>query len=220
MDIGSVTLSNAGLGRSAQAGSTLLGSFDTFLILLTTQLQNQDPLSPMDTNQITNQLVQFSGVEQSIATNKNLETLIKLSVNNSLINAVAFLGNNVVAQGDTSALKDGGATWTYNFGSATESTSVIISEEGGRVVFVGDGETGAGRHDFVWDGRDTSGQSVPDGIYKINVSGTTITGETITASTEISGIVTGISSVDGEPVLAVNGTVVPINRVISVSEPT
>lgn len=220
MDIGSVTLANAGLGRSAQAGATLLGSFDTFLTLLTTQLRNQDPLSPMDTTQITNQLVQFSGVEQSIATNMNLETLIKLSVNSSLINAVAFLGNNVVAQGDTSALKDGGATWTYNLSSATEDTSVIITDEGGQVVFVGDGETDAGRHDFVWDGRDTSGQSVPDGIYKIIVTGTTAVGETITASMEISGIVTGVSSVDGEPALAVNGTVVPINRVISVSEPS
>src|ERR1700686_3335504 len=73
----------------------LAGNFDTFLKLLTTQLQNQDPLSPMDSNQFTQELVQFSQVEQQINTNTSLASLIALTKTQSSANAVSYLGKTI-----------------------------------------------------------------------------------------------------------------------------
>ncbi|HZZ11369.1 MAG TPA: flagellar hook capping FlgD N-terminal domain-containing protein, partial [Paraburkholderia sp.] len=84
----------AGAGQST-ASQQLAGNFDTFLTLLTTQLQNQDPLSPMDSTQFTQQLVAFSGVEQQINTNNNLQSLIALNQSQQAASAVSYIGHSV-----------------------------------------------------------------------------------------------------------------------------
>src|ERR1700745_1994530 len=103
---------------AAAAGSNamqqLSGNFQTFLTLLTTQLKNQDPLSPMDSNQFTQQLVQFSQVEQQINSNKNLEDLIALTKSQSATNAVSYLGKTLTLTDGTAALQNGTANWTYS----------------------------------------------------------------------------------------------------------
>ena len=218
MDVNSVNLLNTTLGASARSAATLADSFDNFLTLLTTQLQNQDPLSPMDSNDFTTQLVQFAGVEQEIATNKNLETLIRLSFIDRLNGAVAFLGKNVVTEGDAAELSNGAATWTYTLNSDTVSTSILVFDDVGQVVFTAEGETGAGPHVFDWDGTDSDGLPLADGVFRIEVAGVTPSGGLLRIDTRISGTVTGVSSVNGEPVLRINGTDVPLSNVISVSE--
>jgi flagellar basal-body rod modification protein FlgD len=186
--------------------------------LLTTQLQNQDPLDPMDSSEFTNQLVQFSSVEQAIATNKNLEQLISLSTAERLNSAVGFMGHTVRARGHMTSLENGAASWQYQQDQQMESVSLLVSDSTGKIVFVTDGELSPGMHDFVWDGKDSAGFELPDGEYTLAVSGTDITGEAITPATFVTGRVTGVETIAGEPWLTVKGTLVPISQVLSILE--
>src|SRR6267142_4445505 len=97
MDVNSATAAAAAPTPSGavSAQKSLSTNFNTFLTLLTTQLKNQDPLAPMDSNQFTQQLVQFSQVEQQINANKNLESLISLTKNQASVNAVSYLGKTL-----------------------------------------------------------------------------------------------------------------------------
>src|SRR3974390_2835673 len=115
----------ASAGLTSPAGSSgsfantlgaqgLAGNFNEFLKLLTTQLQNQDPLSPMDTNQFTQQLVQFSSVEQQINMNTQLSTLISLQQTAQTAQAASFIGATVTVNGATAQLVNGRATWNYS----------------------------------------------------------------------------------------------------------
>src|SRR5579872_4304807 len=105
-------------GQVTVAGSQeIAGNFDTFLQLLTTQLQNQDPLSPLDTNQFTEQLVEFASVEQQINENSNLQTLISLQQTSQETQAMQFIGSNVTINTSTAGLSNATSTpasWTLN----------------------------------------------------------------------------------------------------------
>src|SRR5258706_3924220 len=109
-----------------RAQKQLSTNFNTFLTLLTTQLKNQDPLSPMDSNQFTQQLVQFSQVEQQIDSNKNLESLISLTKTQTTTNAVSYLGKTLTITDGTAALQNGAAKWAYSLPSDAASTKLMI----------------------------------------------------------------------------------------------
>src|SRR5688572_1348551 len=108
MAVDGIGSSTSGLATSRQS---IASNFDTFLSLLTTQLQNQNPLDPLDTNQFTQQLVSFTGVEQQLRTNEFLESLLSLSKVGTDVTALGFVGMNVTAQGTTTELRDGLAVW-------------------------------------------------------------------------------------------------------------
>ncbi|MBT7666952.1 MAG: flagellar hook-basal body complex protein, partial [Rhodospirillaceae bacterium] len=129
---------------SGVADAKLADNFDTFLTLLTAQLEHQDPLEPMDANQFTDQLVQFTEVEQSIAANKNLEKLLALVGTNSTADAVSYLGKTVEAVGRTTSLTSGKADWRYHLPETAESTTVTITNAAGKLVYSTEGEVAAG----------------------------------------------------------------------------
>src|ERR1700716_597737 len=109
---GTTPLPNSGSGSlSSTTGATLAGNFQTFLTLLTTQLQNQNPLDPLDTNQFTQQLVQFAGVEQQLKTNDSLSTLVSLQQTAQSTQALGFVGKTAAVDGSTAALSKSSATW-------------------------------------------------------------------------------------------------------------
>jgi len=155
---------------ATDAGVKLAANFDTFLKLLTTQLQYQDPLSPMDSNQFTQQLVQFSGVEQAIASNKNLEKLVNFQLSNATSTAASYIGKQVTAGGDTAQLTGGSARWSYTLGANAADTQIEISDLAGHVVYKTSGQTTMGEHIFAWDGRASDNSIVPDGTYKISIA--------------------------------------------------
>src|SRR6185503_3409362 len=109
MDVSATTA--AASSATNKARQTLSSNYDMFLKLLTAQLQNQDPLSPMDSNQFTQQLVMYSQVEQQLTTNDNLSSLIALQKSAAGANAVSYLGRTAFTQGADTSLADGAANW-------------------------------------------------------------------------------------------------------------
>ncbi len=205
-------------GNSNTAASSLADTFDTFLALLTTQLQNQDPLDPMESSEFTSQLVQFSGVEQSINMNKKLEQLVQLQTSNQLNSAVAFIGKTVEVISDLLLLKDGEAKISYGLDRNASDTIISIVDQNGRAVRLVQGETGAGRHEFEWDGRDSKGAELPDGVYSFTVVATDEDSEAIDTIAASFGIVTGVEIVENAPRLNIGELGVPFSAVFAVRE--
>ncbi len=204
--------------NTQKAASGLADNFDTFLTLLTTQLQNQDPLSPLDSTEFVGQLVQFSGVEQQIAQNKNLERLVGQSEVNSSTAAVSFIGKEAVLTSKTAPLQGGSAKWAYALGRQAEQSTITISDQEGKVVFTGGANQNTGRHEFVWDGRDTAGNILPDGAYNIQITAIDADGEPVSVATSITGIVTGVDFASGEPALLMGDIRASFSDILSVRQ--
>lgn len=196
--------------------ATTLGDF---LLLLTTQLKNQDPLEPMDSGEFTSQLVQFASVEQQISQNRNLEELIKINRINRAASVVSFLGKRIEATGDTTVLSNGYAEWNYALPEVAEDVTLTITDSDGETVFETTGEGTIGAHKFVWDGLDRSGEPLPEGEYTLTVAATDVEGAAIVATTTIVGHVTGMETVDDDLILSIGGIGVPFDKVLSVQPP-
>src|SRR5712671_645233 len=122
-----VSAANAAANAASSTGldgSTIAGNFQTFLTLLTTQLKNQDPLSPLDTNQFTAQLVSFAQVEQQLKANDQLATLVSLEKTAQATTALAYVGQTVAVDGQTAALKNAQATWSF---SVPKPVSAVVT---------------------------------------------------------------------------------------------
>ena len=189
--------------QTPDAVAQLSTNFSTFLTLLTTQLKNQDPTSPMDSNQFTQQLVQFSQVEQQIDTNSHLKTLISQGTSNASTMAATYLGKKVSMTNGNASLSNGAANWTYNLGTEAGSTALTISDAHGKVVYTGAGEITAGNHSFAWNGRDNNGNQLNDGTYTLAVNATTASGGAVTSSVASAGAVTQIDMTGGSPKLVI-----------------
>ena len=192
-----------GSATSSSAFNQLSGNFQTFLTLLTTQLKNQDPTSPMDSNQFTQQLVEYSQVEQQLNTNSNLQTLISQGTSNASAMTVGYLGKNVSITNGNASLSNGTANWTYNLGTAAASTTLTVTNSAGMVVYTGTGAVTAGNNSFTWNGQDNNGNQLKDGTYKLAVSATDASGNAITTSVASAGTVSQIDMTSGTPKLVV-----------------
>src|ERR1700761_1537303 len=200
------------------AAAQLSGNFDTFLTLLTTQLQNQDPTNPMDSNQFTQELVQFSGVEQQINTNSNLQTLISLQQGNAGTAATGYLGKTVTITNGQAALQGGEADWSYALGSAAVSNTLTVTNSAGQVVYSGAGQTAEGQHDFSWNGQSTSGTQLPDGTYTLSVNATDSTGAAVTDAIASKGVVGEVNMTSGTPQLMIGQMAVALSDVSAIDD--
>lgn len=201
---------------SGTSMSKLAENFDQFLTLLTTQLKNQDPLSPMDSAEFTNQLVQFAGVEQQINTNKNLESLLTMQKSSQVMSALSLMGKKVEVTGNNVPLQDKSATFVYTLPKAAAQTVYTISDSSGRTVYTGTGDSTVGRHEYTWNGKSSSGVQLPDGSYSLRVVAVDAAGKQIQASTWTIGKVTGVESGAKGAVLNLGGTLVPMDRLSAV----
>jgi flagellar basal-body rod modification protein FlgD len=207
------------LGRSSTDRESIAENFDTFLTLLTTQLKNQSPLDPIDTNQFTQQLVQFTEVEQTVKQNENLEKLIQLSAANTITNVVGFLGGEITLNGTTSALKDGSAQWSYEIEGGAENVNFTVEDSNGVPVFSTTGPPPAGKSTFVWNGQTSTGGTAPDGDYTLSISAVDSSGTALKVTTEIVGIVDGVDFSGDEPVLLIGNREVKLHEIVSVKLP-
>ena len=219
MAISPVTTGTTAASAAANnAQKSLAGNFNTFLTLLTAQLRNQDPLSPMDSNEFTQQLVQFSQVEQQISSNKNLETLIALTKTRSGIDSMAYLGKKLTLTDGSNALVGGSAKWDYTLDGRSAITVLAIENAKGQVVYAARGETGNGTHAFTWNGKDNAGNQLPDGAYALTVQAALADGSSVNTRTRSQGVVDGVDLSGSEPLLMIGPLGVPLSRAALVSE--
>ena len=206
------TSGGAATGASAASAATFGKNFDTFLKLLTSQLQNQNPLSPMDTTQFTQQLVQFSSVEQSIRQNQNLETLIALQKSSQAGNAVSYIGKTVDVNGDVVGLVGGEGVVTYQLADTAARTIVNIYDKDGKLVRRLEGDNTAGRNAVHWNGKSDTGAQLPDGDYKVEVVAQGYAAENIQVSTIITGVVSDVRFIGGATMLTIDGVTLPLSQ--------
>lgn len=216
IDVNSLT----GAGTKAdKAGLKLTEDFDTFLTLLTTQLQNQDPLEPLDTNQFTQQLVEFASVEQLIDQSASLEDLIALQEENTQIGAAGYIGNTIEYDGEAAPFVDGEANWSYILEGDATTVELKVLDSEGTAVYTTEGSTTAGLHTFNWDGSEDFGAGADPGNYSLSVTAKNADGKTVESSVRAIGKVTGVDLTSGEPILSVNGILVTTSALLGVEAP-
>ena len=196
------------------AGSTMMASnFETFLSLLTAQLKNQDPLSPVDSNQFTAQLTQMAGVEQQLLTNELLKGLLAAQQGGGLAEAATYIGKDATAVWSATRFKDGEANWSYELASDASDVQVQVLNAAGQVVWSGPApETGSGVHDFSWtEGQDGS-------VYTLKVTAKDATGGAIDAQVLTRGRISGVEMYADEPYVTIGNSVMPISTIIALDE--
>jgi flagellar basal-body rod modification protein FlgD len=216
MSIPAVNSTTPGASQSSQAATSLALTSDNFLKLLTVQLKNQDPTSPLDTNAITQQIASLSQVEQQIATNKNLESLLAAFTATQYNNAVNYIGKMIEAPGDAGALKNGQGLFTYYLGDKADHASITIKDQAGNVVFEGSATTDLGRNEYVWDGKSSSGQTMANGNYTFEITAEDASNGAVPSQTYTSGVVTSVDSINGIVYLSIDNLSVDISKVLSI----
>lgn len=202
---------------TASADKSALGladDFEGFLKLLTTQLTQQDPLSPMDADKFTAQLVQFASVEQAIRSNQQLSRLIDLIESGETTAAVDYLGTQVDLEGDSFVLPEtGDLALNYALPTDADALSLEVLNDRGEVVRLLDGPGNAGRHEIVWDGRDQAGNRLPAGTYGLRVSALDAYGGTHETATGFTGTVEAVERRKNGLFLIVDGSPWPLSSV-------
>jgi flagellar basal-body rod modification protein FlgD len=202
---------NSGLGQIAE-------NYTTFLSLLTTQLQNQDPTSPLDTNQFTQQLTQMTGVQQQLLSNQLLQQLVNQN-QGGVVNSVNLIGKSVTANGNTEMLQNGTATYQFNLPTAATHATGTITDSNNTIIWSGPIATsGTGAQSFTWNGQNQSGAAQTNGsLYTLTVAATDANGQTINVANSLQGTVTGVQQINGTTMVSVGQNELPLSAVTGVS---
>lgn len=218
--LGSSSTSQTSSTTTDDATEALDDTYNNFLLLLTKQLQNQDPLDPLDTAQFTQQLVSFSAVEQQINSNKSLEKLIALQSSTNAFGAVGFLGNRVAIDSDRVSLKDGKTSFQYTIDRNAAGAMLRITDAGGNVVLVQEANRGVGTYNVDWNGKDVFGNQLPDGEYQVSVSYQDEQGKVYSSDIVTFGVVDSTEIKDGEVELFIGSVGFPIDKILKVTKDT
>ena len=212
----SSTVSNS---DQIKLNNQIAGNFTTFLTLLTTQLQNQNPLDPLDTNQFTQQLVQFASVEQQINMNTQLQTLVSLQQTAQNSQALGFVGKTVTVNGSTAPLTNGQAQWTFNPPSPATAT-FTVTDSTGQTVLTKTGTVQPGPQSFNWNGLDSSGRQWADGNYTLTITAVGANRQSVAIPTTVTGMVSSVDLTQSPPLLSIGGQTYTLNQILSVQQPT
>jgi len=215
----SSVLSAATSGTSSTSSSSQTLGKDDFLKLLTAQLQNQDPLSPMDNTAFVAQMAQFSSLEQLQNLNDSLTTFLATASGNGIAAATPLLGRTVAVNGSALDLQAGTPS-SLNYGLPASAAGVTLQIKGssGTVVrTLALGAQTAGSHQVAFDGRDDTGAPLASGSYTYSASAVDPSGQTISGIVTGGGQVTGITVDNGQTMLVIGQTQVPLSAVVGVS---
>jgi flagellar basal-body rod modification protein FlgD len=210
--------SSSAAAANAMANTQIAGNFQSFLQLLTTQLQNQNPLSPLDTNQFTQQLVEFAGVQQQINTNDSLATLVSLQQTAQSTQALGFVGKTAVVSGSTATLTSSSgtsssATWQLSVPAASTVT-ITITNSSGQTVFTGSAAAAAGNNQpFTWNGQGSDGTQEPDGNYTLTATAKDSANNTVAITTQVEGVVSSVDLTQSPPLLTIGGQTFTVNQI-------
>jgi flagellar basal-body rod modification protein FlgD len=216
--VAAVTTVDTAAANTSAARTSLATNFDTFLTLLTAQLKNQDPLSPMDSTAFTQQLTQMTGVQQQLLTNDLLTSLLAAQ-QGGLGGASSYIGKDITAVWSADKLTDGKANWSYELGSNATAAKLQVLDSTGKVVWTGDApELGTGTHDFTWDGKTTAGGQMSDGgVYTLKITASNASGS-VDSQVLMRGQVNSVEMYDGTPYLNVGNSIIPVSTVISLQQ--
>src|ERR1700730_2539612 len=192
----------------------IAGNFQQFLQLLTTQLKNQDPLSPLDTNQFTQQLVSFAQVEQQLKTNTDLDQIVTQNKISQATAALSFVGKQVTADGATTQLKKGVAVWNVT-SPKPASASISILDQNGNTVWNGQQTLNTGAQAFSWNGNTSNGTIAPDGLYTLRIVAQDAA-QPVDVSMQFTGTVTGVDLSGTQPLLQVGSSYLTIPQVSAI----
>ncbi|MBU1919882.1 hypothetical protein KKG66_03485, partial [bacterium] len=193
-----------------------------FLAMLTAQLQNQDPLSPLEGHEYAAQLATFSQLQEleemnsTLAASLDANLLLAQSINNNM--ATSLIGKTIRAEINSVTVgSSGDVPLHYHLPESATEISIEISDANGDVVrTITVPPTAAGDIDTVWDGRNDDGLRVSEGDYSFSVSAVNAEGSSIAVENYIQGQVTAINYVNGQVTLSVNGVDVYLGQVISI----
>jgi flagellar basal-body rod modification protein FlgD len=191
------TSSGSATATAQAAATSLSGNLQEFLQMLMTQLQNQDPTSPMDANSFTTELVQFASVEQQINTNSSLGQLISLTQSDSMMQANSLVGHTVQVSASQMPLQNGSGSLTFK-GPTAGTAQIAISTAAGVPVLNTTVKAAAGSNTWTWNGQDSQGNTVADGSYNVTVTGVGSNGTTTPLTFTVSGKVTGLQNTGTE----------------------
>ena len=215
----SSALSATNATSTLATSKTMANNFEQFLQLLTTQLKNQSPLDPLDTNQFTQQLVQFASVEQQLRSNATLSALLTTVKASTTSNAASFIGMQVTADGATTRLSNGSARWVLNPARNASQAAITIRDKNGGVVATRTSALTAGAQTFTWDGKTSTGTTAPDGDYTITVAALDSSGQGVPVKTEIAGRVDAVDMTGDTPQLVIGSIRVPLGSVKTLGLP-
>lgn len=208
-------------GTAAAAGSGALAKtsadFNMFLKLLTTQMQNQDPLDPMDTSEYTQQLVQYSQVEQTIQQTSTLKDILARLSTQDMAQASGFIGREVQLDTPFAGLSTAPAQWAYEAAHPVASIVATITDASGAVVDTRpiSGTAATGR--FSWDGKLANGKQAPEGAYSLSLAAVDRSGEKVPVMVTSVGTVKDVVLRDGALLLGVGGIQLPASSLIKVA---
>ena len=213
---GASTTTTTGTGADQQM---IASNFTTFLQLLTTQLKNQNPLDPLDTNQFTQQLAQFAQVEQQMKSNDQLTSLVSMEKSAQSTTALAYVGATVVVDGATTNVANGKGTWSFNVSKPSTAT-VTIKDSTGATAYTGSFAVNPGNQDFSWDGKGNNGQQWPDGNYTMSVTALDASKQSVAISTEVQAKVDSVDMTQDPPALSINGQNFTMDKIKRIVAPT
>jgi len=210
---------STGSVSNALDNTEIASNFTTFLQLLTTQLKNQNPLDPLDTNQFTQQLVEFAQVEQQMKSNDQLSSLVSLEKSAQATTALAYVGATVVVDGSTAQLTNGTANWSLNVTKPSTAT-ITIKDSTGQNVYSGTVAVNPGTQNFTWNGRGNDGRLWPDGAYTLTATAVDANQQSVAISTEVQAVVDSVDLTQDTPQLSINGQNYTLDKIKRIVRPT
>ena len=201
-----------------QAASTKLSAdYDMFLKLLTAQMQNQDPLDPMDTAQYTQQLVQYSQVEQSIEQTSTLKTMLSTMGTQNLTQASSLIGRSVETDSATAGIASGSpAQWVWDAPRDVTSMTATFKDAAGKVVDTRDITPNAASGNFSWDGKTTGGKDMPAGNYTVSIAAKDTAGNSVTVTPHAVGKVSDVQLEGNNVLVTINGMQIATSQLVRI----
>ena len=216
-----IQIAPAAPAQPAQAGAardplaSLTSNMNDFLKMLMTQLRNQDPTTPMDTNQFTSQLVQFASVEQQVNINTGVQSLLQLTQANNVLQASGLIGKNVTATSPRIALVNGTGGLAFNT-PAAEPVTISVLGANGMTIAQASLTSAAGSNSWSWDGTDAQGKKMPDGAYTVAVSGGPAGVTPTPIPFTVSGLATGVAVQNNVENVRIGPLTLPVSAIQSV----
>ncbi len=191
--------------------------YSTWIAILAAQLQNQDPTDPVDPSEFTNQLTSIASLEQQALTNETLTSLLTSVQGVESDSALGYLGASITAYGDTAPLSNGTAEWEYTLSTEADEVVLNVVDEDGNVVYTVSGETGAGTHEFSWDGTTNDGDTAEDGAYQLVVEAVDGDGDELTPTLYAKGTITSVDTSTSPATLLMDDVAVPTSYIVSLA---